>query len=68
MANHKRLTINLPQELWEDLAARAEQRGISVTELIRRAVALDAYLNDQASGTDRILVERGDTLRELVFV
>lgn len=67
-SQYKKLTINLPQELWEELSERAGERSITVTELIRRAVALDGYLHEQCAGSDRILIERGDSLRELVFM
>ena len=36
-----KVTINMPVKLHRELQQRAHQRGISVTELLRRAVALD---------------------------
>ena len=36
-----KVTINMPVKLHRELQERAHQRGISVTELMRRAVALD---------------------------
>lgn len=69
-ARVKRLTINMPISVFDELQERAETRGLTITELIRRAVALDNYLTREMSSSDRLLIERREdnSLRELVFV
>jgi len=64
----KRLTINLAPEVHAELTARADRRGITITELIRRAVALDLFIEENSQGNGRILVERDDKLREVVLI
>lgn len=44
MADYKRLTIDIEAGLHAELVRSAEERGISLGELIRRAVALDRYV------------------------
>ena len=52
------MTINMPTELHTELRARATRRGITVTELLRRAVALEGVLFED--GTDaEVIIRRG---------
>jgi hypothetical protein len=39
-----KVTISMQKGVLEDLRARARQRGVTITELIRRAVALEKML------------------------
>jgi hypothetical protein len=41
---YKRLTINIADELHDELQALADEREIDVTELVRRAIALDRFV------------------------
>jgi hypothetical protein len=59
-----KVTINMPTQLHEELRQRAHSRGISVTELMRRAVALDklvfeehaeVFLRDPETGQKQLL-------------
>jgi hypothetical protein len=42
----RKVTITMPQPMLEELRDRAKERSISVTELIRRAVALAKFLTE----------------------
>jgi hypothetical protein len=61
-----KVTISMPKTMHEELRRRARRRGISVTELMRRAVALDAVVFDP-NHPDRkiILKDENDTERIL---
>lgn len=65
---YKRLTINLTPELHAELTERAERRGLSITDLIRRAVALDKFVDDNLQQGGRVLVERAEEVREVVLI
>ena len=39
-----RLNIDIATDLYDELEASARERGISVPELLRRAIALDRYI------------------------
>src|SRR5688572_8257650 len=55
-----KVTISMPRWMHDDLRKRARRRGISVTELMRRAVALDAVVFDPAHPTREIVLRDGD--------
>jgi Ribbon-helix-helix protein, copG family len=40
----RKVTISMPEWMLDDLRKRARQRGITVTELMRRAVSLERML------------------------
>jgi len=60
----KRVSIAMPDWMFDDLAARAHARGVSVTEHIRRAVSLDRLLDEE--GNTRLFIERDSRLLEVV--
>jgi len=67
-STYKRLTINMSPAVHAELVERSERRGISVTELVRRAVALDLFVQENIEGGSRILVEREGERREIVLI
>ena len=62
-----KVTISMPRWMHEDLRRRARRRGISVTELMRRAVALDAVVFDPDHPTREIVLRDGDTATERIL-
>ena len=66
MAEYKKLTINLAPELHEELQRMAEERGITITELIRRAVALDKFVWEHRDA--ELLLKDGDEIRQIVLI
>jgi len=43
---YKRLTIDVAPEVYEELQRLADERGITLTELFKRAVAQDKFVWD----------------------
>ena len=66
MAVYKKLTINLAPELHEELQRMADERRITITELIRRAVALDKFVWEHR--TAELLLKDGDQIRQIVLI
>jgi hypothetical protein len=62
-----KVTISMPRWMHDDLRRRARRRGISVTELMRRAVALDAVVFDPAHPTREIVLRDGDGSTERIL-
>lgn len=63
MSEYKTLTIKMAAELHDDLHAMADDRGITVSELIRRAIALDKFVwENRNSGQASV---DGDHLRQI---
>jgi hypothetical protein len=68
VAAYKKLTINLAPEVHEDLQRMADERGVTITELIRRAIALDKFVYEHRDA-DLLLRERdGRELRQIVLI
>lgn len=65
MSDYKRLVIQLAPEVHEELTNLADQRGISITELIRRAVALDKFCWEHRDA--ELLVKDGGSVRQIVM-
>ena len=65
MADYVKLTIKMSNEVQAELAAMADQRGISITELIKRSLALDKYVWEHRDA--ELLVRDGDHVRQIVM-
>lgn len=65
-----RLNVNITPENAEDLKKIASERGITVTEVIRRAIAIYKWVEDERSAGRTIISEdsRGKHRRELVLL
>jgi hypothetical protein len=66
LPEYKKLTINVAPELHEELQRMADERGITITELIRRAVALDKFIYENRDA--ELLLKEGDKVRQIVLV
>jgi hypothetical protein len=58
----RKVTISMPAWMLEDLRKRARQRGITVTELMRRAVSLERMLF--ASSENEVILRDRTTGKE----
>jgi predicted transcriptional regulator len=63
-SRYKKLTINVSPEVHEELQRLADARGITITELIKRAVALEKFVWEHREG--ELLLKEGDRVREIV--
>lgn len=61
----KKITISMPDWMLDELRWRARQRGITVTELIRRAVSLEKMLFKDPES--EVVVRNQDTGKEVVI-
>lgn len=63
-----KLSVNLSEETVGALRALAERRGVSMTEVIRRAISDAKYLDDAVREGKKILIEDSDrNIKEIVF-
>jgi hypothetical protein len=69
MADTKRMTVNLAEDALAKLKWIADSQGITLTEALRRAIATEGYIRQEASKGHKILVQDPATnvVRELVF-
>jgi len=63
-----KLTVNLPEREMATLRKIAAKRDISLTDAVRRAIAMEQYVDEvQAEGGKLIVEQRDHTMRELVL-
>ncbi len=63
-----KMSVNLSQEAIEALKSIAEERGVTVTEVLRHAIGLEKYVDKVQKENGKILVETSKgQVRELVF-
>jgi hypothetical protein len=62
-----KVSANFAEDVVEDMRQRASEQGISMTELLRQALATQKFIQDeQARGTKVILRHAGETDREII--
>ncbi|GAB1516803.1 ribbon-helix-helix protein, CopG family [Actinophytocola sp. KF-1] len=64
-----KLTVNLSQEVVDILRDLADREGTTMTEVLRRAIAVQKYLADEQDEGKNILIEdpEKNTVRQLVL-
>lgn len=69
MSDQTRMSINLSDEVAAAIQEIAERHNITVTEVIRRAVGTQKYIEDAALRGETIFIKGDNTaLRELIFI
>ena len=64
-----KMSVNLPEEVMEDLRKIAEERQVTLTQAIRDGIAMEKYLTQEQLHGGRVLIQKPDqTLREVEFV
>lgn len=63
-----KLSVNLSQEIVDVIRGLAKRRSTTMTEVIRKGISLDKYLQDAVDKGGKILVEdRRGRLRQIVL-
>jgi hypothetical protein len=63
-----RLAVNLSAESAGVLKEYAGRKGVSVTEAVRRAIAVLAFVDETQRRSGTVHVEENGTLKEVVFL
>jgi hypothetical protein len=63
-----RLAVNLSAETGDVLKEYASRKGVSVTEAVRRAIAVLAFVDETQRRSGTVHVEENGTLKEVVFL
>lgn len=64
-----RLSVNLPTAIMEELKDLSRIEGVSLTEIVRRAISAEKFLRQQAEEGNKILVlEKGQSKPSRVVV
>lgn len=63
-----RLSVNLNPEVADELKAYARRKGVSVTEAVRRAITVLAFVDETQRRGASLNVEEDGTLKEVLFL
>jgi len=64
--NTRRVNMNLPQKTYDELEKLAAEKGKTLSEVIRDALALELWFEQTRDEGGRVLVERNGKAREIV--
>lgn len=64
----RRLSVNVALDVGDAIDELAKRHGTTITDVIRRAISMAKYIDDETSTGGKILVERNGTIREVKFV
>jgi hypothetical protein len=68
-ATSRRTSFNLSPDAEQAVRELARRRGVTMAEVIRRALSTEKFLADkQAEGAKVLIQERDKTIRELVIL
>jgi Ribbon-helix-helix protein, copG family len=65
---HVRLSVNLNPEVADELKQYAGRKGISITEAVRRAITVLAFVDSAQSRGASLHLEEGGALKEILFL
>ena len=63
-----RLSVNLSPDLADELKQYAGRKGISITEAVRRAITVLAFVESAQSRGASLHLEEGGALKEVLFL
>lgn len=68
MTSNKRYVFTLPDATADTLRRVAHADGVSMSDVVRRAIRLEAYFHDVQARGERVLIQNPDTkqVRELL--
>lgn len=67
-AKAKRMSVSFPADVASLLEELSETQGVSQNEVLRRAIATEAYIYRQVAAGSTILVQKSDgQIHEVVF-
>ena len=64
----KRLTVNLSEKAYKELETMAKERGITMTEVLRRAIGMEKFMSEAMARNNKILLEDSDGKIERVVI
>lgn len=66
-AQSVKLTVNLPSDAVDAVERLADRFGKTKTQVLREAIALKVYLQNEVDQGNKVLIERNGALRELAI-
>jgi hypothetical protein len=63
----RRLSVNVAPDVGDAIDQLAKRHGTTITDVIRRAISIYKYIDDETTDGARILVEDKGAIREVKF-
>jgi Ribbon-helix-helix protein, copG family len=63
----RRVNVNFSEPVYRLLEELARRRGTTMTEILRHAIALEGWVEEERASGGRFLIERDGQIRELVL-
>ena len=60
MAETVKISANLPKDAFDALKQLSEKKGVSMTEILRRAIGTEKLLNDTVDSNGKVLIEEAN--------
>lgn len=64
--NGQQYEVDLPDETAQALQEIAERNGLTMAAALQQAIVNEKFIEDQRAQGGKLLIENGNTLRELV--
>ena len=64
-----KVTVNLPDELVDELRRMAEERDLTMTQVLRQAIESERFLQDELSKGNKVLIEnkKDKSIHQVIF-
>ena len=62
-----KMTVDLSAKLDKIVSELAEEQEVPKAQVVRRALALLSYLQDESNNGGQVLIRNGDTEKEVIF-
>ena len=68
MSDVVKMTVNVTQEAAEALRSLAEKQGVSMTNIVNKAIALEKYMYDEVAKGGEVQISQKDGKVKAVFI
>ena len=63
----KRISLTMPDSIYSVLTRIADDKNVTLTEVIRHAIGLENWFHEANKVGDKIMVKRGSEWKEVLF-
>lgn len=68
MADTVKISANLPKDSFETLKLLSEKKGVSMTEILRRAIGTEKFLTETVEANGKVLVQGANNKIKQVII
>jgi hypothetical protein len=68
MADTVKISANLPKDAFDALKQLSEKKGVSMTEILRRAIGTEKLLSDTVDANGKVLIQEANNKVKQVLI